>query len=155
MDIKPLESNHTIFRRMGMLRGVQTHGLDFCLMNAEWITDRARQRQLKQPWRNMFGKFADPESIQKSSKSIQESIGYDILDVDGEDGDSETDVEKTPEPNASTKRGGGGMQRAFIRSRTLGIKNPPSFSELNRAYRTMFFGIDCCLDGQRFYGWPS
>ena len=71
-------------------------------MNAEWVCDRARQRELRQPWRNTFGLDGNVEQDQETpTAKCPNDVAYDLLaavnvsDSDSDDGAVDLNVTTT------------------------------------------------------------
>ena len=136
-DIKFIESMHATIRRRLRARGTQTHGVDFNQLNAEWLLDRARQRNVRQGWRQ----------IQHKSCDFSDYDCDDVSTTIGPESGGDGDEDEEDDAFSSRSSGGGGTWRAYIRHRTLGTTGTPNFRQIALDYRSnYFFHVDnCCL----------
>jgi hypothetical protein len=112
-SIEVLESLHASIRRRIKSRGVQTHGVNFDDLNADWVIGLMRRRD------------------SRLAMSVAEVVGTLEAAV-ADDSDPEEEAE---EEAAKSGRGGGGLWRAFVRHDTLGTKGKPDLAEIASRYK--------------------
>jgi hypothetical protein len=110
VTIEVLESIHAQIRRRLKASGVQTHPTEFGELNANWIIDRARSRELAQSWMDVVS----PEPV------------VEHADGGGDGGHNSA--------NDDDRRGGGGAWRAFVRARSFGTKGRPDLALIGEEF---------------------